>query len=104
LRSTALVLSQTYPEAVAGTPTSFSFSAGTGVFNLSYVPNHHVHAPTVVFVPTSVHYPRGYCAQTKGGRVVSPRGNDLLEVENRATASHVTVAVTPGRCGRVLPA
>jgi endoglycosylceramidase len=104
LRSTALVLSQTYPEAVAGIPTSFSFSPTTDVFDLSYVPNHRVHAPTVVFVPTSVHYQRGYCALTTGGRVVSPRGSDLLEVANRARASQVTVAVTPGRCGRVLPA
>ena len=35
LRSTALVLSQAYPEAVAGTPSSFSFSALTGVFELA---------------------------------------------------------------------
>jgi hypothetical protein len=55
-------------------------------------------------VPTAVHYPRGYCARSSGARVVSARGSDLLEVENRATAHEVTVRVTPGRCGRVLPA
>ena len=104
LRSTAQVLSQAYPEAVAGTPSSFSFSPVTGDFELAYAANHHVHAPTVVFVPTSVHYPRGYCARASGARVVSARGSDLLEVDNRATAHEVTVRVTPGRCGRVLPA
>jgi endoglycosylceramidase len=98
VRSTALVLSQAYPEAVAGTPSSFGFSASTGVFELSYAPNHRIHAPTVVFVPTSVHYPRSYCAQTTGGRIVSRRGSDLLEVDNRAGARRVTVQVTPGRC------
>ncbi len=101
VRSTALVLSQAYPEAVAGTPSSFGFSASTGVFELSYAPNHRIHAPTVVFVPTSVHYPRSYCAQTTGGRIVSRRGSDLLEVDNRAGARRVTVQVTPGRCSRV---
>jgi len=104
LRSTALVLSQAYPEAVAGIPSSFSFSPVTGDFALAYTPNHRVHAPTVVFVPTSLHYPRGYCAQASGGRIVSARGSDLLEVDNRGTARQVTVKVTPGRCGRVLPA
>ncbi len=103
VRSTALVLSQAYPEAVAGTPSAFSFSPVTDVFDLSYVPNHRVHAPTVVFVPTSVHYPGGYCARSTGGRVVSRRGSDLLEVANRARADQVTVTVPPGRCGRVLP-
>ncbi len=101
LRSSALLLSQAYPEAVAGIPSSFDFSSSTDVFDLSYTPNHHIDAPTVVFVPTALHYPQGYCAQTTGGRVVSRRGSDLLEVDTRATARQVTVTVTPGRCGRV---
>jgi endoglycosylceramidase len=104
LRSTAQVLSQAYPEAVAGTPSSFSFSPETDDFELAYAANHRVHAPTVVFVPTSIHYRRGYCARASGARVVSARGSDLLEVDNRSTAHEVTVRVTPGRCGRVLPA
>jgi endoglycosylceramidase len=104
LRSSALALSQAYPEAVAGTPSSFGYSPSTDVFDLSYTPNHRVHAPTVVFVPTSLHYLRGYCAQTTGGRVVSPRGSDLLEIDNRAAARRVTVTVTPGRCSRVAAA
>ena len=56
LRSTALVLSRTYPQAVAGVPISFDFSPTTGVFHMTYVPNHHVRAPTVIFVPTALHY------------------------------------------------
>ncbi len=57
LRSTALVLSRTYPQAVAGVPVSFDFSPSTGVFHLVYVPDHRVHAPTLVFVPTETSLP-----------------------------------------------
>jgi endoglycosylceramidase len=98
LRSTAWVLSRTYPEAVAGRPTAFWFSPDTGDFSLSYVPNHHVHAPTVVFVPTAIHYPHGYCASVSGGRVVSKRGSDLLEVQNASVGQRVVVRVSPGAC------
>jgi hypothetical protein len=101
LRSSALVLGQTYPEAVAGIPSSFGFSPSTDVFDLSYTPNHHIDAPTVVFVPTALHYRRGYCADTTGGRVVSRSGSDLLEVDTRTTARRVTVTVTPGGCSRL---
>ena len=68
LKSTARVLSQTYPEAVAGRPISFDYSPETDVFHLAYAPNHRIHAPTVIFVPTEIHYPRGYCARVTGGR------------------------------------
>jgi endoglycosylceramidase len=98
LRSTAYVLSQVYPQAVAGTPLQFSFSAQTDVFDMAYVPNHRVHAPTLVFVPTQVHYRHGYCARTTGASVTSARGSDLLSVRNDRSGSRVTVEVTPGRC------
>ena len=98
LRSTALVLSRAYPRAVAGIPLRFSFSASTDIFDMSYVPNHHVHAPTVVFVPTRLHYPDGYCARTTGARVTSARSSELLQVVNARAGSRVTVQVTPGTC------
>ncbi len=98
LRSTAWVLSRTYPEAVAGRPIAFSFSPDTGEFTLSYVPNHRIHAPTVIFVPTAIHYPHGYCATVTGGRVVSRRGSDLLSVQNASVGRRVVVRVTPGAC------
>jgi endoglycosylceramidase len=98
LRSTAWVLSRTYPEAVAGRPTAFSFSPDTGAFSLSYEPNHRVHAPTVIFVPTAIHYPHGYCASVTGGVVVSRLGSDLLEVQNASVGHRVVVRVTAGAC------
>jgi hypothetical protein len=65
---------------------------------MAYVPNHRVHAPTLIFVPTQVHYRHGYCARTSGASVISRRGSDLLEVRNDRKGTRVTVAVTPGRC------
>jgi endoglycosylceramidase len=98
LRTTAVELSRAYPEAVAGTPLRFSFSPQTDVFTMKYVPNHRVHAPTLVFVPTQIHYRHGYCARTTGARVTSARGSDLLQVENARTGRRVMVKITPGRC------
>ena len=71
----------------------------TGAFDLTYVPNHRIHAPTVVFVPTEVHYPHGYCARAVGGQVTSRRGSDLLDVQNDRSGHRVTVTITAGRCG-----
>jgi endoglycosylceramidase len=98
LKATARVLSRTYPEAVAGRPISFDYSPNTDVFHLAYTPNHRIHAPTVVFVPTELHYARGYCAEVHGGRVTSAPRSDLLEVENARTGRLVTVTVEPGAC------
>ena len=98
LRSTARVLSRTYPEAVAGDPVSMSFDPSTAAFSLVYTANHAVRAPTVVFVPTQLHYPDGYCARVSGGRVVSKPDSELLEVSNRASAGAVRIAVTAGAC------
>jgi endoglycosylceramidase len=98
LRSTADVLSQVYPQAVAGAPLRFSFSPQTDVFDMAYVPNHRIHPPMLVFVPTQVHYHHGYCARTTGASVTSARASDLLQVRNDRMGIRVTVEVTPGRC------
>jgi endoglycosylceramidase len=98
LRSTARVLSRAYPQAVAGIPISFSFSPSSGVFRMSYVPNHRIKAPTVISVPTQIHYPHGYCARAQGARVTSAAGSELLELRNDRIGHRVTVSVTPGRC------
>ena len=98
LRSTAAILSRTYPQAIAGRPTSVSFDPTTGVFHLAYVPDHAVRALTAIFVPTEVHYPNGYCANTSGAKVISKPGNEVLLVENDPSGRLVSVTVTPGSC------
>lgn len=100
LRSTARVLSQTYAEAIAGRPTSMTFDPTSGAFTLRYVPNHSVHAPTVIFVPVAVHYPVGYCARVSGAAVTSAPGAPLLTVQNRPRSHSVRVTVAGGRCPR----
>jgi endoglycosylceramidase len=100
LRPTARVLSRTYPEAIAGRrPVHLSFDPATARFRLTYRPIAAHGAPTVIFVPTSIHYPRGYCAKASGGSVTSARDSALLTVANGRRAKLVTVTVTPGRCG-----
>ncbi len=98
LRSTARVLSQTYPEAVAGRPTSIFFNPATGAFLLRYVPDRSFRAPTVIFVPAQMHYPAGYCAKVSGGKAVSAGNRQLLEVRNSSHARSVEVTITAGRC------
>ena len=98
LRSTAAILSRTYPQAIAGLPKSISFDPSTAVFHLSYVPDHGVASPTAIFVPTEVHYPNGYCARTTGAKVISKPRTRVLLVDNDPSARLVSVTVTPGPC------
>lgn len=98
LRATARVLARTYPQAIAGRPTSVSFDATSGAFHLVYAPDHAIHAATVIFVPTQIHYPAGYCARVSGGTVISKPGSRLLEVDNAPTSRSVRVNVTAGAC------
>jgi endoglycosylceramidase len=99
LRPTARVLARAYPEAIAGRPVTLTFDPVTARFRLSYRPANTHGWPTVIFVPTSIHYPRGYCARARGGAVTSARGSELLTVANARRARLVTVTVAPGRCG-----
>jgi endoglycosylceramidase len=102
LRPTATVLSRTYPEAISGIPLSMSFDVSSAAFHLTYRPLAGARGPTVVFVPTALHYPDGYCARVSGGTVTSRSGNELLQVVNgpgRAADNRVSVTVTAGVCG-----
>jgi endoglycosylceramidase len=98
LAPTAASLSRVYPQAVAGTPISFSFDPATADFHLAYAPKATVTAPTVVFVPVAVHYPKGYCAQVTGGTILSKRNATRLLVASNPKASIVTVTVKPRTC------
>ncbi len=98
LRPTAQALARTYPEAIAGRPTSLSFDPTSATFDLHYVPDHAIHAPTLIFVPTQIHYPDGYCTRVSGGTVVSRPRSELLEVENAPKGHAVSVTVTSGPC------
>ena len=97
LRSTAFVLSEVYPEAVAGTPLSMAFDPGTRRFSFTYRAAAALGAPTVIQVPVQIQYPSGYCAAVTGGRVTSRPTAVLLLI--RANGSRtVRVDVRPGHC------
>ena len=100
-RSTLRALERPYPQAVAGTPKSFSFNARNGVFKLSYstrrAGSRHGFKPgscTAVFVP-ALQYPHGYRVRVHGAKALSgPAG--LLELWG-GRAKTVTLTVAPSR-------
>ncbi len=98
LSPTAASLSRAYPQAVAGTPVSLSFDPESADFHMVYVPKSQVKAPTVIFVPMAVHYPKGYCARVTGGTIVSKPNATHLLIANGPSASLVTVTIKPISC------
>ncbi len=93
------VLAAPYPQVIAGTPKSWSFSSGT--FKLSYSTERVDHqgrfSPTEqtnISVPP-VQYPSGYHVTVTGGQVVSAANAPVLTVVANAGADSVDVTVTP---------
>ena len=52
-------LVRTYPQATAGTPTTISYDATTGVFSMTYTPKLSIKQPTQIFV-SPLTSPHGY--------------------------------------------
>ncbi len=92
------VLSRTYPQAVAGDPNSVIFNPFTGAFNMVYAPTLSAQGVTIVNVAASQHYPNGWCAAVKGGRITSQPGATHLTVQTAGHPSQVYVTVTAGAC------
>jgi endoglycosylceramidase len=90
----AQVISRVYPRAVAGTPRAYGFDPRTGRFHLTYVTRRGVRGPTVITVPTGVHYPNGYRVRASGAWVVR-KGGDRVVLVNRPRAREVSVTVEP---------
>jgi endoglycosylceramidase len=95
LSPTATALSRAYPQAVAGTPISYSYDPDHGEFHLLYVPDDRIDAPTVIFVPTAAAYAAGYQVQVVGGQVQSAPGADHLVVAADPGSTLVSVTVLP---------
>jgi endoglycosylceramidase len=89
------VLIRTYPQAVAGTPTSFSFDPVSKEFTLTYSADPAITAPTEIFVPVARHYDGHYCVVVDGPVTVdsSPDASPL-KLAGTGTAGTVHVLVT----------
>ena len=92
------VLSRTYPQAVAGDPNSVIFNPFTGAFNMVYAPTVAAHGVTTVDVAASQHYPAGWCAAVKNGRITSKPGAQHLTVQTVGSPTQVYITVTAGAC------
>ncbi|HEU4361207.1 MAG TPA: cellulase family glycosylhydrolase [Mycobacterium sp.] len=93
-------LAAPYPEAIGGTPNSWSFS-GSGIFQLSYSTDQvdgqgsfPAGTQTIISTPT-IEYPNGYQLQVTGGHVVSAANAPELVIASNAGATTVNVTVSP---------
>ncbi|UVO13573.1 cellulase family glycosylhydrolase [Mycobacterium sp. SVM_VP21] len=92
-------LAQPYPQAISGTPESWSFA--DGIFRFSYSTemaggSGHFGAgtQTEISIP-ALQYPDGYQVSVTGGHVVSAPGAPILVIASDGGASTVSVVVTP---------
>jgi endoglycosylceramidase len=93
------VLERPYPQAIAGTPTSWSLDATTGTFTLAYTTTSPpgatlaAGATTVVYLPAA-RYPSGYTATVTNGVVVAGSGTQTVSIAANPGAASVSVTVT----------
>ncbi len=114
------VLSEPYPQLVAGTPESYGFDPASGRFQLSYSTKgptgrnfarrrkkraKHKRSPgarksrqTQIFLGHE-HYPAGYRVSVDGGGIASKPGASLLKVMACPRRRSVTVTVSPPSAG-----
>ncbi|KLO30778.1 endoglycoceramidase, partial [Mycolicibacter heraklionensis] len=97
--ATLAALAEPYPQAVAGTPSSWSFDHG--IFQLSYATaradgtgSFAAGAQTTISVP-AIQYPHGYQVSVTGGHVVSIPNVPVLIIASDAGATTVNVVVAP---------
>jgi endoglycosylceramidase len=94
------LLARPFPQAVAGTPQSFSFDPDTRVFELAYATTAPDGSKTARRVRTEVrvpptNFPDGYRVDVQGASVTSRADAAVLELKRDAGASRVVVTVTP---------
>lgn len=93
-------LARPYPQAIAGTPTRFSFDPATRRFELSYTRQRaggqgsFGRGLSTVFLPT-IQYPTGYRARVSGGSLERPPGGRRLLIRADRNAARISLIVTP---------
>jgi endoglycosylceramidase len=95
-----------YPQAIAGTPESYSYDRSTDTMKFSYTARAVAgarlarRALTQIFVPER-HYQHGYRVKVTGARVVSSRTSPWVELRARRGAK-VSVTITPAKNSKTL--
>ena len=93
-------LARPYPQAIAGTPTRFSFDPGSRRFELAYTRRRASghgrfdQGVSVVFLPR-IQYPNGYRVQLSGGSLLAKPGGRRLFIRALPSAGKIALRVTP---------
>jgi endoglycosylceramidase len=94
-------LAEPYPQAISGTPTSYSFDNGTLQFSYSTdeangIGSFPAGSPTSIVIPSG-EFPDGYQVSVTGGEVMSaPNAAELVIASNGASTVTVTVSAAAG--------
>jgi hypothetical protein len=91
-------LSRTFPQVVAGVANSVLFNPFTGAWGLIYTPTLSARGQTIIAIAASQHYPNGWCAAVKGGKITSQPGDTRLTIQTQGRPLQVKVSVTAGGC------
>lgn len=86
-------LVRAYPQATAGEVTHQSFDPATGLFEMTYIPDHDIAATSTIVVPREA-YPDGYDVAITDGQVTSDPDSGRLSIAAGAGADEVTVTVS----------
>jgi endoglycosylceramidase len=87
------LLARVYPQRIAGRRAKWSFDPATRRFDMTWRPSKR--RKTVVSIPRSVHYTRGYRVKVKGARIVGTRGRYVLRVVGKRRARGARLQVLP---------
>eukprot|EP01114_Cavostelium_apophysatum_P023075 TRINITY_DN8580_c0_g1_i1.p1 TRINITY_DN8580_c0_g1~~TRINITY_DN8580_c0_g1_i1.p1 ORF type:complete len:268 (-),score=43.04 TRINITY_DN8580_c0_g1_i1:53-856(-) len=89
-------LSRTYAQAISGVPTHVQFDPWTSKFELVYVMNTNIDAPTVIYLNEGWYYPNGFdvnLTPSSYANWTSPSNNTIFITANSGTANGVTLTV-----------
>ncbi len=97
------VLVRPYPQLVSGTPISFNFDRASRTFNLTYNAakadgsgQFPAGSITRIWVPKR-QYPNGYQVKIIGGRVLSNKGAEALEIQSNSGKGDIVITVGSAR-------
>ncbi len=91
-------LSRTYPQEVAGIASSILFNPFTGAWGMIYTPSLSASGSTIIAIAAQQHYPNGWCAAVRGGRITSPPGSTHLSIATKGRPLQIYITVTGGAC------